>query len=382
MLKRFSRFPTSTCLSFSSYLALMLCLFLLISGCSKHKPVKIGFVGGITGRVADLGIAGRDAVILAVEEKNRQGGINGRPIKLIVKDDKNQADIAVKVDKELIAESVDAIIGHMTSSMAIAAVETINQSKTFMLSPTVSTNELSGKDDYFFRVYPQSKQTAHHLATHVYDEMKLENVFVVYDITNRAHTENAYQMFSHTFKSLGGNISGTKTFTSGPETNFTELTTDIIAAKPQCLYILANAMDTAMICLQLTKANANIRIVTSDWSATEDVLHFGGKAVEGLFFMYTIDKTSTKQRFVNFQNAFKERFGRNAGFAAVHAYDCAQILFTALEKNDDPAKLRETVKSINIFDTIQTKITFDENGDVSREHFPFTIKNGKFTRIK
>jgi branched-chain amino acid transport system substrate-binding protein len=74
-------------------------------GCEKKKePIKVGFVGGLTGRLSDLGSGGRNGVMLAVEEINNAGGISGRPVELITKDDKQDPEVAVKVDKELIDE--------------------------------------------------------------------------------------------------------------------------------------------------------------------------------------------------------------------------------------------------------------------------------------
>ena len=67
---------------------LIVAAFLSMTSCSEEPPLKIGFVGGLTGRVADLGVAGRDAVILAIEEKNRSGGIAGRKVELVVRDDR------------------------------------------------------------------------------------------------------------------------------------------------------------------------------------------------------------------------------------------------------------------------------------------------------
>ena len=60
---------------FSSVCLGSLCLTALLTACSKDEPVRIGFVGGLTGRVADLGIAGRNGALLAVEERNAAGGI-------------------------------------------------------------------------------------------------------------------------------------------------------------------------------------------------------------------------------------------------------------------------------------------------------------------
>lgn len=122
------------------------CFCILMQGCFKKKPVKIGFIGGLTGRVADLGTSGRDGVLLAVEEQNGKGGINGSPIELIIKNDRHDAETAKKVAMKLIDEGVTAVIGNMTSSMSVVTVPLINEHKVLMISPTTSTNSLTGQD--------------------------------------------------------------------------------------------------------------------------------------------------------------------------------------------------------------------------------------------
>ena len=51
---------------------------LALAGCG-NAPIKIGFVGGLTGRTADLGLAGRDGALLALEQANAAGGVGGEP---------------------------------------------------------------------------------------------------------------------------------------------------------------------------------------------------------------------------------------------------------------------------------------------------------------
>ena len=48
-----------------------LLMLTLLPACEKAEPpIKVGYIGGLTGRVAGLGVAGRDAVLLAIEERN------------------------------------------------------------------------------------------------------------------------------------------------------------------------------------------------------------------------------------------------------------------------------------------------------------------------
>ncbi len=368
---------TSGVMHLLSAFLLFLSFFAFIS-CDKKPPVKIGYVGGLTDRVADLGIAGRDGVILAVEEINRKGGINGRTVQLFIRDDKQDAATAIKVDKELIDEGVTAIIGHMTSSMSMAALPLVNNTDTLMISPTTSTNTLTGMDDNFFRVYPENAEAARLLANHAFADMNIRDIAVLFDLGNRAYTDSSYRNFRKEFERLGGTIKSAETYTSGPEVAFTPLARKIMALKPDGLFILASAMDTAMMCQQLKKMNAVLPIITGEWSVTEDVLEFGGKAVEGIHFYHTFDKTNKNPLFMKFRNDFQKRFGYEAGFASVHAYDAAGVLFRALQKNDNPSGLKETMKEMGPFEGLQGEITLDRFGDVSSRHFLMTIRDGAF----
>jgi branched-chain amino acid transport system substrate-binding protein len=345
---------------------------------AAKKPIRIGFIGGLSGRIADLGGHGRDGALLAIEEQNDKGGINGRPVIFIAKDDGQDPKTAAKVMRELIQEEVVAIIGPMTSSMAEVCVPIANKNRLLMVSPTVSTTDLTGKDDYFYRVYPHCAQSSRQLARHVYEKMNLKRTCAIYDVTNRAHTESAFREFRGEFESLGGVISGTETFTSGPDITFMEIAKRIAAQKPDCIYILANAVDSAMLCQQLSKLKLKTQIVSTDWSATDDIIQLGGKTVEGLFFIHTVDRACKIPRYAEFRKAYKGRFTHEPGFASIHGYDAARILLRALAEKDEPAKLKATIQRLKKFEGVQSAISFDEYGDVIRKHFPSQIKNGRF----
>jgi branched-chain amino acid transport system substrate-binding protein len=203
---------------------LVICVTLMagLSGCEKEKPpLKVGFVGSLTGRYSDLGVAGRNGATLAVEHINEAGGIQGRLVELIVKDDKNDPDVAVQVDKELINEGVAAIIGHMTSSMSKAAVPLINEKQIVMVSPTTTTNDLTGLDDYFFRTSTPDLEQSRQLIRYTFNEQKLRTLAVVYDLSNPAYSEGWYHNAKAEFESLGGTFSTAVTFTSGKDAEAT-----------------------------------------------------------------------------------------------------------------------------------------------------------------
>lgn len=126
---------------------LAVCLCTIPAGCSPPEPIRIGFLGNISGRGADLGIAGRDGVQLAIERINQQGGLDGRRIELLVKDDLQDAETAKKMVEELAAQGVTAIIGPMTSVIGTVVAPLVSRLKIPMVSPTVTTEELTGRDE-------------------------------------------------------------------------------------------------------------------------------------------------------------------------------------------------------------------------------------------
>ena len=358
--------------------------FLMIgfSGCDKKKPIQIGFVGGLTGRLSLLGTGGRDGTILAVEQINESGGINGRKVKLIVKDDQNDPVTADQVDEELIQAKVVAIIGHMTSAMSMNALPKINKNKMLMISPTSTTNELSGKDDYFLRTALPDRPQTDQLVHYVINNKKIKKIAGIYDLSNKAFTEGWYKNFKSEFEDRGGLITTTLTFTSNQEKNFLELAKKMLDSKPEGLVIVASALDTALLCQQFKKLESQLPVFSSGWAKAPDLLQNGGAAVENLILPQTHSEDSTEEKYLHFKKAFENRFGREPNFAAAGAYDVAQILFTALARTDDPQQLKSVILKQGVFKGLQGEIRIDQFGDAQRKTFLIQVNDDHFKTIE
>src|SRR5512141_700268 len=85
--------------------------------CARGEPIRVGMVSGLTGRHSDLGISSRNGATLAISEINDAGGIAGRRLELVVRDDGQDPEHARRAVSELVHAGVVAMIGHVTSSM-------------------------------------------------------------------------------------------------------------------------------------------------------------------------------------------------------------------------------------------------------------------------
>ena len=362
-------------------IAIILLISISIFFINQNNSIKIGFIGSMTGRVADLGIAGRDGFLLAIEDINNAGGINGKKITPVIMNDKNDKDTLEKIIKKLSKQRVKFVVGPMTSSMATASVELVNKLDILMISPTTSTNELTGIDDNFIRNYPASKSAAKKLSNHASKEMGLQSIAIFYDLSNAEHTESWRENFIKYFETNSRHIEQSISFISEPATSFKNLVNKLNYNSIDGVFILANAMDTAHICQQISIANLHLPIITSEWSATEDLLFFGGRTIEGLMCTNTFDRNSKNQKYLDFYKKFLKRFGRKPGFAATHSYNSTQIISSSIEDNST-SKTKLNILNTKQFNGLQGEITIDKFGDCESEYYLIKIVDGKFQTVE
>ena len=95
---------------------------MLTSAAYAADPIKIGLTGPFTGGSASMGVSMRDGVKLAVDEINKSGGVLGRPLLLVERDDEAKNEVGVQIAQELInKEQVVATMGFINTGVALAS---------------------------------------------------------------------------------------------------------------------------------------------------------------------------------------------------------------------------------------------------------------------
>ena len=85
-------------------------------------PIKIGVAGPFTGGSSSMGVSMRDGVKLAIAEINKAGGVLGRPLVAVERDDEARNEVGVQVAQELInKERVVATVGYANTGVALAS---------------------------------------------------------------------------------------------------------------------------------------------------------------------------------------------------------------------------------------------------------------------
>ncbi len=350
--------------------------------CQNREPIRIGFIAGLTGKVADLGIAGRNGVQLAIEQRNAAGGINGKQVELVAKDIEQNPETAKRVVGELIGQKIEVIIGPMTSSMAMAIMPQINSSNSILLSPTVTTTDLYSKDDNFLRVISVTTDYAMKSARYQYEKLGIKTVAAIYDSGNKSYTESWFKGFQDAFTALGGKVVMVKTFQSSKDVEFQPMVIDLLSAKADSLLIISNAVDSALICQQVRKLSPTQRIAMSEWASTERFTELSGTASEGVVVSQFLDRNNRSQRYLDFLSAYRARFKQEPGFAGVAGYDAALVAMEAYTIRKKGESLKSVIINKKSFEGVQQSLNMDRFGDADRKTFITEIRGGKYITVE
>src|SRR5260221_3027813 len=170
------------------------------------NDIPVGVYAALTGGEASFGQATLQGVQLAADEINRNGGVLGRKIRLVVEDDQGRAEDAASVVTKLITrDDVGAVIGENSSAQSLAAAPTCQQYKVPMISPSSTNPNVTKKDDYIFRVCFTDPYQGKPMATFVRTNLKANNVAILRDNKND-YSVGLAEGFRTQFTSLGAKI--------------------------------------------------------------------------------------------------------------------------------------------------------------------------------
>ncbi|WP_346353900.1 ABC transporter substrate-binding protein [Azotosporobacter soli] len=365
--------------SFLFLVSLLFLFALLLGGCLKKEPIRIGFVADLTGKQAELGVQERNGVQLAVDNLNASGGIAGRPIELLIQDDLGTGDGARAAIHQLLQANVAAIIGHATSAQTTLGLQLTDPAKIVLLSPTASTPDLSGKSPYFFRVYPTFLDSARGFASYVYQDHALKKIAILADSDNAAYAFTYRDVFSDKYTSLGGSVVKSISYASSKQPDFAPLLKELRQGEPDGLLLVTSDIDAALIAQRARLMGWRVLLFASAWAQTEILLHNGGMAVEGMEIEQAYALDNENQAFSAFKQQYQARFGRAPSFGASFGYEAASVLANALKKTGGQREgLRQALLDTKDFPGLLDTISFSANGDVVRPFYLSTIRNGKF----
>lgn len=351
---------------------------LFIVSCHKEPPViQIGMSINLSGRGGLAGEYIRDGALLAVRETNEQGGIQGRKLRLLVKDDKNTREGIRQADSALTAEGVEVIIGHSISQNTVAAYPFLMDREILLITPYAATTQLSGKDDLFLRTCVDNAQYGKALAS-LFRRDGIDNIAFLLDKSNDAFTSDYAQQIEKYFPGQTNSV----TFNSKKQNNWDAILNGLLSGNPEAIMLLTEVNMTGLAAQKLRNKGYKGKLIGSLWCQTPDLIRLGGKAVENFIIISFIDPQSNNPRLKKFNEKFSNVFNRPASARSIRSYELMKVLVQALQScNKFDANEIKMRLITGQYKTLMGTIGFDKNGDVIRPIYEIHIVNGQYKTV-
>ena len=149
----------------------------------EGAPIKVGVVLPLTGAQQKFGEIENNSFRMGVEEINAAGGVNGRPIELLIEDDKSKIDIGRSAAEKLILQDkVIALTGGYSSDVTFAMAAVAQYRKMPFLITTGSADEITELGaDYVFRLNQPVSEYARALTEFLQHVVKPKGVVILYE---------------------------------------------------------------------------------------------------------------------------------------------------------------------------------------------------------
>ena len=335
-------------------------------------PIKIGVAGPFTGGSSSMGVSMRDGVRLAVEEINKNGGVIGRKLQLVERDDEAKNERGVQIAQELISkEKVTAAVGYINTGVSLASQRFFQEAKIPVMN-NVSTGSIVTKqfpeqsENYIFRNAAHDSIQAPMIVEEAITRRGFKKVAILADSTNygqlgRSDLEKALE--AKGIKPVAVEKFNIKDV---------DMTAQLLKAKEagaEAVLTYGIGPELAQIANGMTKLGWKVPMVGSWTLSMANYIDNAGPGGEGARMPQTfIQQADTPKRkaFIDaYLKTFKPKNNRiDSPVSAAQGYDSIYLLAAAIKQanSTDGPKIREALENLN------TKV----DGVVTTYDKPFT----------
>lgn len=338
------------------------------TGCGSKKgsssdTVKIGLVFSLTGGTAITEEAMYNAAVLALDEINAAGGINGKQIEYVVKDYATDPDTAVKVVKELILQDeVTAIVGLYTSASRVAVEPILEEYEVPLVYPTFYEGE--EPNDYVVYTGCVPNQQGDYFVPYLFENVS-ENFYLLG--TDTTYAQGINRQATELINSLGGNIVGDELVSS----DITEFSDIIAKIKDTCgdegcvIYANLNGDSGTAFYTQFAAAGLSDKYTIASFIMDESFSTALGSAAANTYasvnYFNSIDSEANKKFLAAYGEKFGEEKASSVTAVGEATYDAVYLLAGSLEKCGDDISTENILANFDdlSFDAPQGTITVD-----------------------
>lgn len=362
-------------------LGLSLLSLLLVACTGQQEPeeaqvVEIGGILPLTGDGAAYGVPMQKVAMIAVEKVNRDGGINGKELKVLWEDGKcNGKDAASAAQKLININKVKVIFGGFCSSETLGIAPIAEAAKVVVLSTGSSSPDVSTAGDFIFRNYPSDSSQGKILADNA-DTAGLKKVAMLTEEND--YTVGIEKSFKESYK---GEIVSENYLPT--DSDFKTQIVKLKGSNPDAFFVNPQTPAKAdLIIKQLQELGVkNIQLFGNDVvMGAADVLKQYTEYVEGMIGAEASYEAGNPD-FISMKDAYIKSTGETdlpyPSYSAT-TYDGIILLAEGFRKGATEADALKTwLYTVKNWAGTAGKLTIDQNGDPISGHKPKIVKEGK-----
>lgn len=376
--------------SISKMLAIILILSLLV-GCGtesnkgNENEVRIGINYELSGNVASYGQQSVDGIMMAFDEINANGGINGKQIVPVKMDNKSEAGEATSVATRLMTqENVVACLGPATSGDFMATIPVAMQNKIPVISSSATADEgvtvdnKGNVNEFVFRTCYTDAFQGVTLANFAINNLNATKAVIIQD-NSSDYGKGLGENFTKTFEEAGGEIVALEGYVA-KEKDFNAILTSIKGKDFDVIFIPGYYEEAGLIIKQARDLDIDAPILGADgFGAPELTTLAGAENLTNVYFSNHYSSLGDDSQVQEFVEAFKAKYNGNepSAFNAL-GYDLGYFLADAIERADstDPVKIKDALKATKDFDGVTGNVTIGEDHNAVKSAFVVELENG------
>jgi branched-chain amino acid transport system substrate-binding protein len=339
------------------FLTMTVCAF--FPGCKNDSgAIKIGGIFPLSGGAAVFGIEARNGILLAIDEINAAGGIDGKRVELISEDDENNPEKSVNAYNRLTAkDKVNVIIGSLTSGCTLAITSKAQAQKVVLITPAATAENVTNAGDFIFRTCFidsfQGNAGGHFAAA----GLGAKRAAILYNNGND-YSVGIKDNFISAFEEHGGEVVAAESYI-GNDVDFNAQITKIKAVNPDIVYLPDYYSTVALIVKQLRAQGINTPIAGADgWDGVTE--NAGHEMLNGYYSNhYVSDSNDPKAQ--NFVKTYWAKFNSIPVSFAALGYDSMYLIRDAIAAAGslDSTAIKNALKAIK-GDYVTGHLSFDE----------------------
>ncbi|MDA0633512.1 ABC transporter substrate-binding protein [Nonomuraea sp. MCN248] len=354
-------------------------------GDGGQDPIRIGLIVSLTGNYTPLGSEDKKAVELAVEQVNAQGGLLGRQVELVVRDDKTAPDQGI-VAYNQIKGQIDALIGPVFSNSALAIEPLAQREKMPYLSLAPAVEQVEPIKSYIFVTPALSSMYAERYLQYI-QAQGIKTIAVAWD-SKSAYSVSGHESMVELAPKYGVTIAVDEAYETGTS-DFSPLFQHVRDSEAEALVFWGSGAPGVTAAKQYAASGLKTPLFLTASQASKLWLEPMGEAAEGMTVQSAIGVVGEhlpdgKQKQVIEQMAkpYQEKHGYPPPQFAQDGYSASLLLFEAIRKagSTDKEKVQQALETMDLI-TPNGRFRYSptDHSGLSPEYISVnTVKDGAF----